>query len=745
MILIHVTGLMLYLVLFLVAIRQRGFRDRIGHGLFIFFGLSFLIETGHLIHALNLFPKIPAVVFGNFFSYSIFLQSAFLFNLSTLFFQRKSHRFWWLETGIILTLIFSLDIIRITKPYVIQLSPNWSLSGWMIFILFLLFGWGSYMIRILWLSVRTYRKEILGVTLSRIRYWSVGFLLILGGDILILIQRTAEGGLLKLGGVFVISFVALNTRLPDLRGVFTQFITIFTAAFLELLFYSSGFLILFYLFVEKSRISPILLSVGSSFVLLVVFNPFNRVIKKLVNRTFLGVKKDDRLLLSEYSKKISNVLDLDLLSKVIFDLLNEWIDVERGSLFIVDTEVDEISGRGYRMVDVLGDKELKIPPGFLSSDSQLTTAFLDEKKTLTISEIDLLPEYQSVRKQERNWFKRHQLDIFFPIFGMDEWIGILALGSKTSGGSYSKSDIRLLEILADQTSVALQNARLVESIVRVNNEFRKAYTAMEEAHTKLEHLERTKSDFISIASHELRTPLTVLSGYSQMLMEDPTFTESDYYYKVIKGIEESTSRLHEIVDSMLEIAKIDTRQLELRAEQVMVSSLIHQVTIGFKSVIKDRSLNLTFENLEQLPPVVGDSEALNKVFYHLISNAIKYTPDGGNIVISGVKIPKDDPQFVMGGVEVVIKDSGIGIEPRYLELIFTKFYQTEELSLHSSGKTKFKGGGPGLGLAIVRGIVLAHGGRVWAESPGSDEENPPGSDFHVVLPANLNLISASHG
>ncbi len=87
-----------------------------------------------------------------------------------------------------------------------------------------------------------------------------------------------------------------------------------------------------------------------------------------------------------------------------------------------------------------------------------------------------------------------------------------------------------------------------------------------------------------------------------------------------------------------------------------------------------------------------------------------------------------------GGVEVVVSDTGIGIDPSLRDLIFTKFYQTGEITLHSTGKTKYKGGGPGLGLTIVKGIVAAHGGVIWVESPGYSEEIYPGSNFHVVLP-----------
>ena len=99
-------------------------------------------------------------------------------------------------------------------------------------------------------------------------------------------------------------------------------------------------------------------------------------------------------------------------------------------------------------------------------------------------------------------------------------------------------------------------------------------------------------------------------------------------------------------------------------------------------------------------------------------------------MVSGRYLNGDAPPHV----EVAIRDTGIGIAAEAHQLIFNKFYQTGEVLLHSSGKTKFKGGGPGLGLAIARGIVEAHGGRIWVESPGHDEETNPGSVFFVSLP-----------
>ena len=115
-------------------------------------------------------------------------------------------------------------------------------------------------------------------------------------------------------------------------------------------------------------------------------------------------------------------------------------------------------------------------------------------------------------------------------------------------------------------------------------------------------------------------------------------------------------------------------------------------------------------------------------------NAIKYTPDGGKIWVFGKEHNPDEDEFPQDSVEIIVEDNGIGISPEYHELIFTKFYQTGELAYHSSGQTKFKGGGPGLGLAITKGIIEAHRGKIWVESPGYNEETRPGSQFHVVLP-----------
>ncbi len=268
----------------------------------------------------------------------------------------------------------------------------------------------------------------------------------------------------------------------------------------------------------------------------------------------------------------------------------------------------------------------------------------------------------------------------------------------------------------------------------LENLVQKRTADLQSAYDQLERMDRAKSDFINIASHELRTPLTVMQGYSQMLLDDSAVQQNEFLRNLASGIYGGTGRLAEIVNNLLDAARIENQVLAIAPGPVILSSLVDFVLSGLSKSIAERSLIVQSEGLHDLPVIHADLNGLRKVFYHLIGNAIKYTPDGGRITVSGRCLAEAQADPQEGAVEIVVTDTGIGIDPAMHDLVFAKFYQTGTVSLHSTGKAKYKGGGPGLGLAIARGIVEAHGGRIWVESPGCDEEKCPGSQFHVVLP-----------
>ena len=250
---------------------------------------------------------------------------------------------------------------------------------------------------------------------------------------------------------------------------------------------------------------------------------------------------------------------------------------------------------------------------------------------------------------------------------------------------------------------------------------------LETAKNKLEKLDKSKSDFISIAAHELKTPLTLIEGYAAMLkerLEIQRESQADIY---LKGVDNGTRRLKEIIDDMVDVSMIDNSLLSLSFQPVWLNRLFNVLANEFHQTMEERDLTFSIQSFPGSAEVTfGDSERLYQAFRNLVVNSIKFTPDGGKIVIDGRKLP--------GFIEVTFMDTGIGIDPEDHDRIFEKFGRIGSVSLHSSGKTKFKGGGPGLGLPITKGIIEAHGGAILVESPGYDETNCPGTIFHILIP-----------
>ena len=451
---------------------------------------------------------------------------------------------------------------------------------------------------------------------------------------------------------------------------------------------------------------------------------------------------DPNQVLREFSIGISSINDSSMLATVAIGLISEAVEFQRGYLFEVEHESSPAPGI-YRLTGVggMGQVSELQHSGILAASNPIARFLSVERNPIASKTLLHNRRFTSAPESERAWLESLDMALFAPVHTKQEWIGLIALGPKKSGVRYSAGDLALIGTLADQLSLSLQNARLIASLMRVNNDFRRAYTSMEQSNrqlqlaiSQLEKMDETKSDFINVASHELRTPLTVMRGYTEMLVEDTSLKSNALHQKMLKGIHAGILRLHEIIESMLDVASIDSRSLSLHKQPISINHIIQTVAGNLKSAMDDRQLDLVMENLRDLPSVEADSDALIKVFYHVLVNAIKYTPDGGKITIHGVVVSPGQAGLNEGGVEIIFSDTGIGIDQSNLELIFRKFYQTGKVSLHSSGKTKFKGAGPGLGLAIAKGIVEAHNGRIWAESQGHNEEKRLGSQFHVVLP-----------
>ena len=284
-------------------------------------------------------------------------------------------------------------------------------------------------------------------------------------------------------------------------------------------------------------------------------------------------------------------------------------------------------------------------------------------------------------------------------------------------------------ILRRSPRMAMDIIRITLDRIRANDQ--SMIEELQKSNKVLRQLDRNKLEFIQVAAHELRTPLTVLNGYVNVLRSLPNTSTNANFGEVIQGILKGTSRIHEVVNLMLDVTRIGTETLKIASVPVLLKRILDDLIRDFEKAAAERRIKIYTQHAEGVPSINGDPALIQKALYQLLVNAIKYSPDGSTIIITTRPIAMNDGT---PGVEVAVRDRGIGLDAEHLDLVFEKFYQVGSVDIHSSGKTSFKGGGPGLGLAIVKGVARAHGGKVWVESAGHDEVNFTGSTFYLQLP-----------
>ncbi|HMB25408.1 MAG: histidine kinase dimerization/phospho-acceptor domain-containing protein, partial [Chloroflexota bacterium] len=559
------------------------------------------------------------------------LALVFLLALTVIYFAKRDPRV-WLGVGGFWVLGFLLILFNVFRFGSViwrvgnfaltyeRLLPSWAALGWVVFML------GAV------INVRTaYKHSRQPLLRNRLNYWTPVFFLVALNDIPILTGIPVPGNPIRLVAVGLATFIIITHDPPDLVEVSRRVVTYIITTMVIVLFYVLGLSASQTAFKAMPNYNPLLVGAGIALLLSFIFTPLLSLVRRSVNRRLNIREFHPSRTLHAYSEQISNILDMQRLANVAVGLIIEAMDISRGFLFLVDAELSNEAQKVYclRAVRNQGERQIKVIT--LGSDHPVVKQLAQEARPLLQYDLDLLPAFQSVSPAEREWFNYLEAEVYLPIFSKREWIGMLALGEKISRNRYSAEDLVTLSALANQTAVALENARLVENLVQLNTELRQAYRALDKANRDLERLDQTKSDFISIASHELRTPLTTMIGYTEMLMEDPSLP--DTAHEMLKGISKGTRRLHEIMDSMFDIAQIDTRTLQLHVTPVDTALVVKEVCAGLQKSVSERKQTLTI-NIPAIPLAKADPNLLKKLFQHLLTNAIKFTPNNGKITVT---------------------------------------------------------------------------------------------------------------
>ncbi len=330
---------------------------------------------------------------------------------------------------------------------------------------------------------------------------------------------------------------------------------------------------------------------------------------------------------------------------------------------------------------------------------------IERRTPLFVPDASTDPRFFSEIDQKARFKTRDILCVPLIVRGK-QTIGAIQLLNKVDG-TFTDSDMYFTEQFAHQLALAIDNARL--------------FSEVSERNQMLESLDRRKNEVISLIGHEFKTPLTVIQTAAELLsggtLRDPSLVD-----KTCERLINCVSRLSGLMAQIRNISFVNRDDLGLRISRVNVNQLVEEMKLWFHQTVKGRELQLETIVDPKLPFVRGDGPLLLIVLHALVSNAIRFTPDGGKILLSA--------KPGLGLVEVCVTDTGIGIEPNEIPLIFQKFYEVHNIMQHSSGNYGFKSAGLGLGLATVQAILRAHGSSIEVSSNVGQ-----GSTFRFSLPA----------
>ena len=278
--------------------------------------------------------------------------------------------------------------------------------------------------------------------------------------------------------------------------------------------------------------------------------------------------------------------------------------------------------------------------------------------------------------------------------------GIVLL--RRSPGQFDDRVVNLLTALASQSKVAIENARL--------------FSEIEDKGRQIEAANRHKSEFLANMSHELRTPLNAIIGFSEVLLDPTLKVNEEEQRQFLTDVLSSGKHLLGLINEVLDLAKIEAGKMELQIEPALLQDVVEAVSNTMRSLAAKKSINLRVDSDESLASFPMDGARVKQVLLNLVSNAIKFTPEGGRVwVRAGAKD---------GNARLEVGDTGPGIAAEDQERIFLEFQQ--------AGSDAGKPQGTGLGLALAKKFVEMHGGRIWLES-----EVGKGSRFFFTIPIQL--------
>jgi signal transduction histidine kinase/CheY-like chemotaxis protein len=393
---------------------------------------------------------------------------------------------------------------------------------------------------------------------------------------------------------------------------------------------------------------------------------------------------------------VNSTLDLDKVAVAVSGALKRIFDFDQMSIQLLNESGENlvfIKAYGGRSTDWQLEKLLDKRIPLTETESVFIQPILKRRpvyiRQITPESITLM----SPSDREIYQFSRAKAYLFLPIQVHNEIIGTIGFGNTQSFFALGKKDIERIEHFVSQIATAIHNARL--------------YNDLSKARSEAESATKYKSEFLANMSHEIRTPLNAILGLTGLTLNTAlTPKQKDYLIK----IKDSSNALFRIVNDILDFSKIEAGKLDLENVEFKIDDTMTHLANMFSGQVADKGIEMIFTRSPDIPEILeGDPLRLGQILTNLVSNAFKFTDDG-EILIRAELLRKENHQAVL---KFTVKDTGIGIDPDRLQMLFDPFTQAD-------GSTTRKYGGTGLGLAICRQLVAMMDGEISAQSvPGA--------------------------
>ena len=399
----------------------------------------------------------------------------------------------------------------------------------------------------------------------------------------------------------------------------------------------------------------------------------------------------DMSALVDMAQKITGKLKIRSVLQTTVEILQSLLNARASTITMLSADKEELV-----LAASVGVKS-EFTQAQMSLEDSVSGQVVRDGQLVYIRDTYLEPEFVFFSQTVRSL-------LVVPLIVRDEVIGTLTVDSDRAN-AFSELDIQLLVVAAAQASIAFSNASLFEEV-----EARAAELAI--AYEELKESDRLKDELVQNVSHELRTPLTFVKGYVDLLMDGEMGLVTPSQQDALQIVAMKTDEITRLIDDIITLQRIDAGNLQLTYQSL--AEIVQTAVVNHRLVAEKNGLTIECHVPEHVAPVLIDKGRINQVLDNLITNAVKFSPNGGVISVTLLDHPDE--------LQVIVSDRGIGMPRDKQPRIFDRFYQID-------GTSRRRFGGTGIGLAIVKRIVDAHHGKIWVES-----ELNQGSSFSFTLP-----------